>query len=84
MLVIRRKTGEALLLAGGIQVRVLDISPQRVQLGIEAPAEVWVLREEVALAQASNRAAASGVPLSNLSRWAASLRRDAGRNPGRS
>jgi carbon storage regulator len=82
MLVIRRRAGEAILLAGGVEIRILDLSPQRVQLGIVAPPEVWVLREEVALAQTSNRAASAGVSLAQISQWAASLRRSSGRSPG--
>jgi len=48
MLVLSRKTGEAVVIAGGITVRVLGASGGRIRLGVEAPDEVLVLREEVA------------------------------------
>jgi carbon storage regulator len=48
MLVLSRKTGEAVVIAGGITVRVLSAGGGRIRLGVEAPDEVLVLREEVA------------------------------------
>ena len=48
MLVLTRKIGEAIVIDGGIAVRVLDAGAGRVRLGVEAPAEVLVLREEIA------------------------------------
>ena len=61
MLVIRRKTGESILIGDNIELKVIDISPTRVKIGIEAPAEVLILREEIRLAQQQNLAAARGV-----------------------
>ena len=48
MLVLSRKVGEAVVIAGGIVVRVLDAGGGRIRLGVEAPEEVLVLREEIA------------------------------------
>ena len=48
MLVLSRKIGEAIVIDGGIVVRVLDAGAGRVRLGVEAPDEVFVLREEIA------------------------------------
>jgi carbon storage regulator len=47
MLVLTRKVGEAVAIGGGIVVRVLECGG-RVRLGVEAPDEVLVMREEVA------------------------------------
>jgi carbon storage regulator len=58
MLVIRRAEGESILLSGGVEIRVLEAGPRKVVLGITAPAEVVVLRKEVAEAGEANRAAA--------------------------
>jgi carbon storage regulator len=66
MLVIRRREGEALLLSGGVTVRVLDIGPGRVTLGITAPPEIGVLREEVQATQEANRAAAEPAATARL------------------
>jgi carbon storage regulator len=48
MLVVSRKIGEAVVIGGGIVVRVLDAGGGRIRLGVEAPDEVPVLREEIA------------------------------------
>ena len=48
MLVLRRKRGEAITISQVITVRVLEIEGDRVKLGIDAPPDVLVLREELA------------------------------------
>jgi carbon storage regulator len=47
MLVLSRKNGEALRIGSHIEVRVLAVHGGQVRLGIDAPAEVTVHREEV-------------------------------------
>jgi carbon storage regulator len=48
MLVLTRKPGESVVIDGNIVIRLLSAQDGRVRLGIEAPNEVVVLREEVA------------------------------------
>ena len=48
MLVLTRKVGESIVIGGGIRVTVTAIDGNKVRLGIEAPPEVRVDREEVA------------------------------------
>lgn len=47
MLVLSRKRNEAIVIGNGITVTVLAVDGDRVKLGIVAPAEVPVHREEV-------------------------------------
>ena len=47
MLVLRRKVGETLVLAGVIKVSVLAVEGGRVKIGITAPPDVEVVREEL-------------------------------------
>jgi carbon storage regulator len=47
MLVLTRKVGEKVVIAGHIQVMVVGITGNKVRLGIEAPKGVVVDREEV-------------------------------------
>ncbi len=47
MLVLTRRLGETIVIDGNIRVTVLDVRGERVRLGIEAPANVPVYREEV-------------------------------------
>jgi carbon storage regulator len=47
MLVLSRKVGEQIILDNQIIVRVVSITGNRVRLGIEAPANVKIRREEL-------------------------------------
>ncbi len=47
MLVLSRKSGEAIVLAGNITIQVLGIEHDRVKLGVDAPPDVLVLRAEL-------------------------------------
>ena len=47
MLILSRKPGETLVIDGRIRVKVLRVEGEVVKLGIEAPLEVSVHRQEV-------------------------------------
>ena len=47
MLILTRRPGEAIVINGDIRVRILSIEGERVKLGVEAPREVPVLRQEL-------------------------------------
>lgn len=47
MLVLRRRIGEQLVIAGTITVTVLAVEGNRVKIGITAPEEIPVVREEL-------------------------------------
>jgi carbon storage regulator len=57
MLVLRRRAGEAIVLGGGIEIEVIEISRTRVKLGVRAPRDVSVSRREVLALAAENRKA---------------------------
>jgi len=63
MLVLRRKAGEAIVLNQVIKIRVLGVEGDRVKLGIDAPPDVIVVREELILEDPTNsvRSAAPAV-----------------------
>jgi carbon storage regulator len=63
---IRRRCGETVLLGDDIEIQVLEISGNRVKLGVSAPRELLVLRKELRLAQAFNQQAAAVVPLPRI------------------
>ena len=48
MLILTRKIGETIILDGGIEITVSDIQGNHVKVGIDAPKEVKVYREEIA------------------------------------
>lgn len=47
MLILTRKLGEALLIGKNIRIVVLEVRGKQVRIGIDAPDDVVVLREEV-------------------------------------
>jgi carbon storage regulator len=49
MLVLTRRSGEGIVIGDEIQIRVLAIDGDRVRLGIDAPQQVSVYREEIYL-----------------------------------
>ena len=64
MLVLTRKRGETVVLDGEIRVTVVALGRNAVRLGIEAPAGVTILREELLLDddERAARAAWDGAP----------------------
>lgn len=60
MLVLTRKVGEEILIGDRINVKVIEISGNKVKLGIEAPAEMRIYREEIIeRVKSENRTAAA-------------------------
>ena len=47
MLVLTRKPGERIVIGEDITVTVLEVQGNRIRLGIEAPTEIPVMREEL-------------------------------------
>lgn len=71
MLVLNRRRGEAILIDGGIRIVVLDSDRRGARLGIEAPDDTRIRREElVSDVAAENRRAGAKVDREG---WAAAL-----------
>lgn len=67
MLALSRKKGEALVINNNIEVTVLEIKGDQVKLGINAPKEVPIYRQEVYVQiQEANKAAMEGNSLDAL------------------
>jgi len=47
MLVLTRKSGQEIVIDGGIRVTILEVQGNRVRVGITAPDEVKVVRKEI-------------------------------------
>ena len=63
MLILARKVGEAIAISDDIKIRVVDIKGGQVRLGVEAPSNVAVHREEIYLRiLEENRRAAMEAP----------------------
>lgn len=61
MLVLTRKAGQNLIIGDNITIKILDVKGDTVRIGIDAPKEVAVHRQEVyeAIRQANKGAALS-------------------------
>lgn len=67
MLVLSRKVNEKLFIGDNIVINVVDIRGDKVRLGIEAPPDVAVHRQEVREAiERNGGAASSGKPVTSL------------------
>jgi carbon storage regulator len=53
MLILTRRLSEAIVIGPNVTVRVLAVNGNQVRLGIDAPKEVHVLREELYLRENS-------------------------------
>jgi carbon storage regulator len=56
MLILSRRPGDAILIDGGIRIVVLASGQRCVRLGIEAPAQVGIVREEIVARDAAHEA----------------------------
>ena len=63
MLILARKLNESIMIGDKVEISVIDIKGDQVKLGIQAPKNVKVYRQEVYQAiQEENRAAAQSNP----------------------
>jgi carbon storage regulator len=47
MLVLTRKPGQSIMIGEGVEVQVLSVAGEKVRLGITAPRDVSIFRDEV-------------------------------------
>ncbi|KIL46582.1 carbon storage regulator [Jeotgalibacillus alimentarius] len=67
MLVLTRKTGEAIRVGDDIEITVLSVQGDQIKLGINAPKHIDIHRKEIFLAiQEENEAANNTVDLTKL------------------
>ena len=64
MLVLRRKVGESIILSGVISISVLAVEGERVKIGINAPPDVTIVREELLRALTGENAQDAPAPQS--------------------
>lgn len=63
MLILTRKVGEAIIINDNIKIKLLEVSGNQIKLGVEAPIQVAVHREEVFIRiLAENQRAAAEAP----------------------
>lgn len=73
MLILSRKSGEAIKINEDIEIKILDITGDKIRMGIDAPSNVRILRSELVLTAENNREAADSPKNSNITDSLASL-----------
>ncbi len=66
MLVLERKTGESIIIGDNIKLKIFKVQGNSVRIGIEAPREVLIYREEIYEEIKKENLMASGVNLEVL------------------
>jgi carbon storage regulator len=73
VLMIRRRCGESIFVGENIEIQVLEVAGNRVKLGISAPRDVLVLRDELKLTEDFNREASRAIPARQVLSLAAKI-----------
>ena len=68
MLILSRKVGESFLIGDEVEIKVTEISGDRVKVGIEAPKDYKIIRKELQQTVESNREAATARSRETLGR----------------
>jgi carbon storage regulator len=66
MLILTRKVGEMIRIGDAVTVRVLEVRGSQVRLGVDAPADVRIFREEVYRASHEEKPEQAGEPAPGL------------------
>lgn len=66
MLILSRKTGESLLVNENVEIKIIEVSGDKVKIGIDAPREVKILRKELSLTVESNKESSAALSPSKL------------------
>lgn len=61
MLILSRKIGEALTVGDDVEIKIIEVSGDKVKIGISAPSDVKILRSELRQTMESNKDAAVGI-----------------------
>ncbi len=76
MLVLTRKVGEEIVIGNNIRITVVEVGPGRVKIGIAAPRDVKIDRDEIRAKKDAELGCAEPIPV-HVNRIAAQLAPDA-------
>lgn len=76
MLILSRKPGESLIVNGDIEIKIVEVSGDKVKIGINAPKDVTILRQELCQTMESNHEAAAGVAPERLKSMLSGLKKE--------
>lgn len=61
MLILSRKSGQSFMIDQNIEITIVEISGDKVKIGIEAPKDIKILRSELVQTMEQNKKAADSV-----------------------
>lgn len=73
MLIITRRAGQRIMIGDDIVINVMELAGSNVRLGVEAPKNLPIYREEIWEAVKQENEAAANVPAERMPRRAASV-----------
>lgn len=76
MLILSRKSGETLLINNEIEVKIIEINGDKVKIGIQAPKDVKILRQELRQTMDSNKASATRMSPAKLRNMLSDMKND--------
>ena len=75
MLILTRKLGECIQIGDNIQVRIIDVKGKQVRIGIDAPSNLPIHREEIYLKILNENKQAAEKGISNIRDISAELKK---------
>ena len=75
MLVLSRKIGQSIIIGNNVRIKIVEIRGQQVRLGVEAPDDVAIVREEIHNEIADVNRGAVEAPPAEVEKIARALRR---------
>ncbi len=83
MLVISRKPGESLVISDQIRVTVISLGNDKVSIGIDAPRDIKIIREELMETIEANKASNEKIDQSNYQQIASLIKLKQKNNDGK-
>lgn len=62
MLVVTRKNDESIIIGDNIEITILETSKDKVKIGISAPRDITVIRNELLHTQETNKDSSAAIP----------------------